>query len=71
MRCPRYLLCVREQKRAVTDLREILLPGKTGREVVAAMACLSTGTLATQIHPNAIPPTTLFVTVSRILPSQI
>ena len=41
------------------------------RREVGAMACLSAATLATQIHPGCLPPTALFVTVSRILPSQI
>ena len=41
------------------------------RGVVGAMACLSAATLATQIHPSSLPPPSLFVTVSRILPSQI
>ena len=36
------------------------------RREVGAMACLSAATLATQIHPDCLPPPPLFVTVSRI-----
>ena len=63
--------CVGVQDCAVTDLREILLPRKRVSVSEGAMACLSAATLATQIHPGSLPPPSLFVTVSRILPSQI